>query len=56
MWLYKLIFLLALIASWIPWDSQSASPESDTSVNSTIMLDFESEEEQEEEESEELAA
>lgn len=50
MWLFKLLFLLALIASWIPLKSQGHAgnfhpPE--------ITIDFDLEEEQEEEELEE---
>ncbi len=44
MWLFKLLFLLALIASWIPVDSQA-----NVSSSPTTIMDFESEEEQEEE-------
>lgn len=50
MWLFKLLFLLALIASWIPLESQSHA----INFNSPgITIDFELEEEQEEEELEE---
>lgn len=44
MWLFKLLFLLALIASWIPVDSQASSL-----TSPATSIDFESEEEQEEE-------
>lgn len=44
MWFLKLLFLLALIASWIPVDSQASSL-----ITPMTTIDFESEEEQEEE-------
>lgn len=53
MWFFKLLFLLALIASWIPYESQAADTDH---ADTFISIDFEGEEEQEEEESEELAA
>ncbi len=48
MWLFKLLFLLALIASWIPLEGHSSDFNSPK-----ITLDFDIEEEQEEEELEE---
>lgn len=44
MWLFKLLFLLGLIASWLPIDSRANDFSSPTTT-----IDFESEEEQEEE-------
>jgi hypothetical protein len=44
MWLFKLLLLLGLIASWIPVESKTFDL-----VSKEITIDFESEEEQEEE-------
>jgi len=52
MWIYKLLILLALMASWMPDKSMAAA--SDESVRKISIL-FE-EPEEEEEENEELAA
>lgn len=54
MWFFKLLFLLCLLASWIPRESESASPES--MYQDHVSLDYEAEEPEEEEENEELAA
>lgn len=58
MWFYKLLLLLALIATWIPRESKAHiynSLEQGTHQQ-TIMIDFEEPEEQEDDEGEELAA
>ena len=44
MWLFKLIFLLGMIASWMPVESKAFEL-----VSQAITLDFESSEEEEEE-------
>lgn len=57
MWFYKLLLLLALIATWIPRESKAHSISSfEQGTHHTIMLDFEEPEEQEDDEGEELAA
>lgn len=57
MWFYRLLLLLALIATWIPKESRSFSFNSyEQGITHPILIDFEEPEEQEEEESEELAA
>lgn len=50
MWLFKLLLLLALIASWLPLESQSQE------LYSANEYHTQTEEAEEEEESEELAA
>lgn len=57
MWFYKLLLLLALIATWIPRESKALSYNSlEQGNHHTIMIDFEEPEEQEDDEGEELAA
>lgn len=55
MWFYKLLLLLALIATWIPRESRSHTCNSYEQGTHSIMMDFEEPEEQEDE-GEELAA
>lgn len=56
MWFYKLLLLLALIATWIPRESKAFSSASFEQGSHSILIDYEEPEEQEEDESEELAA
>jgi hypothetical protein len=56
MWFYKLLLLLALIATWIPRESKSFTFNSYEQGSHTIMIDFEEPEEQEEDEGEEELA
>lgn len=57
MWFYKLLLLLALIASWIPHESNAFTSNSfHQETHAPIFIDFEEPEEQEEDEGEELAA
>ena len=55
MWFYKLLLLLALMASWIPRESKSFTSNSFEQGSPSIIIDFEEPEEQEDE-GEELAA
>ncbi|MFP5384906.1 MAG: hypothetical protein ACLGHN_02420 [Bacteriovoracia bacterium] len=50
MWIFKLLLLLTLIASWIPREGHTIV------VDTKVMYDYESEEAEEEEENEEMAA
>lgn len=59
MWFYRLVLLLALIASWIPRESKSYSfnaYEQGTHQSCPTFIDREEPEEQEDDEGEELAA